>query len=160
MFEYKNKKLYPLQQALLLSLLTIGFATQVAAADDDFYNLSLAELGRIQIAIATGNDTPVERVPASASVISAAEIESMGARTLDEVLGSLAGFHVAPSVLSRLDIIYSVRGIHTGFNPQVLLLMNAIPVQFSLQGGRPTLFRLPISSVERIEVIRGPVIPW
>lgn len=140
--------------AILLASLIVSAGAR--ALPDDFYNLSLAELGQVEVAIATGNNTPLERVPASASVISSAEIESMGARTLDEVLDSLAGFHVTPSALSRMDIVYSVRGIHTGFNPQVLLLMNGVPVQFSLQGGRPTLLRLPVSSIARVEVIRGP----
>ncbi len=156
MYKCKHKLQYQLQQAGVFSLLVAGMGVQAAPPETDFYSLSLAELGQVQIAIATGNNTSLEHAPASASVISAAEIESMGARTLDEVIGSLAGFHVTPSALSRMDILYSVRGIHTGFNSQVLLLMNGVPVQFSLQGGRPTLFRFPVSSIDRIEVIRGP----
>jgi len=122
----------------------------------DVYNLSLAELGQVQISIATGNSTPLDKAPATASVIYAAEIRSMGARNLDDILETVPGLHVALSSLSRLDSVYSIRGIHTGFNPQVLLLLNGVPVQYSLQGGRPTLFRLPVASIERVEVIRGP----
>lgn len=122
----------------------------------DFYNLSLAELGQIEISIATGNSTPLDKAPATASVIYAAEINAMGARTLNDILETVPGLHVSLSSLSRLDSIYSMRGIHTGFNAQVLLLMNGVPVQYSLQGGRPTLFRLPVTSIDRIEVIRGP----
>lgn len=145
-----------------LALLPV-FITQVAHAatestlsPDDFYNLSLAELGQVEISIATGNSTPLDRVPAAATVITSSEIQSMGARNLNEVLGTVPGLHVALSSLSRLDSVYSIRGIHTGFNPQVLLMMNGIPVQYNVQGSRPTLFRLPITSIERIEVIRGP----
>lgn len=126
------------------------------AAAMDVYNLSLAELGQVQISIATGNSTSLDKAPATASVIYAAEIAAMGARNLDEILETVPGLHVALSSLSRLDSVYSIRGIHTGFNPQVLLLLNGVPVQFSLQGGRPTLFRLPVTSIERVEVIRGP----
>lgn len=122
----------------------------------DTYNLSLAELGQVQISIATGNSTPLDKAPATASVIYAADIAAMGARNLDEVLETLPGLHVSLSSLSRLDSVYSIRGIHTGFNPQVLLLMNGIPVENTVSGGRPVLFRLPVTSVERIEVIRGP----
>ena len=122
----------------------------------DVYNLTLAELGQVQISIATGNSTPLDKAPTTASVIYAAEIEAMGARTLDDVLETVPGLHVSPSSLSRLDSIYSMRGIHTGFNAQVLLLMNGVPLQSTLQGGHPTMFRLPASSIARIEVMRGP----
>src|SRR5690606_35059682 len=151
-------------QVLLAGVLIAGSALTLADDTDtphqsslsDFYNLSLAELGQIEISIATGNSTPLDKAPATASVIYAAEIEAMGARTLNDVLETVPGLHVSLSSLSRLDSVYSIRGIHTGFNPQVLLLMNGVPVQFSFQGGRPILFRLPTSSIDRVEVIRGP----
>lgn len=131
-------------------------ATESVSAPEDFYNLSLAELGQVEVSIATGNSTPLDRAPAVASVITASEIQAMGARNLNEILETVPGLHVGLSSLSRLDSVYSVRGIHTGFNPQVLLMMNGVPVQYNLQGGRPTLFRLPAANIARVEVIRGP----
>ena len=149
------------KQLLLLVLIcsastTYGVDAKQEIAFLDTYNLSLAELGQVQISIATGNSTPLDKAPATASVIYAADIAAMGARNLDEVLETLPGLHVSLSSLNRLDSVYSVRGIHTGFNPQVLLLMNGVPVENTVTGGRPILFRLPLSSVERVEVIRGP----
>lgn len=146
----------------LLALVFASWANNLCAetgdpaSSGDFYNLSLAELGQIEISIATGNSTPLDRAPATATVISASEIQAMGARNLNEVLETVPGLHVSLSSLSRLDSVYSIRGIHTGFNSQVLLLLNGIPVQYSLQGGRPTLFRLPVANIARVEVIRGP----
>lgn len=146
--------------ALALVPAVIGIAARAATepntSAEDFYNLSLAELAQVEISIATGNSTPLDRAPAAATVITASEIQAMGARNLNEVLETVPGLHVSLSSLSRLDSVYSIRGIHTGFNPQVLLMMNGIPVQYSLQGGRPTLFRLPVANIARIEVIRGP----
>ncbi|HOY24799.1 MAG TPA: Plug domain-containing protein, partial [Cellvibrio sp.] len=126
------------------------------AAPLDVYNLSLAELGQVQISIATGNSTSLDKAPATASVIYASQIEAMGARNLDEILASVPGLHVSLSSLSRLDSVYSIRGVHTGFNAQVLLLLNGVPVQSTLQGGHPTMFRLPSASIARVEVMRGP----
>ncbi len=131
-------------------------ASEPSSAPEDFYNLSLAELGQVEISIATGNSTPLDRAPAAATVITASEIQALGARNLNEVLETVPGLHVSLSSLSRLDSVYSIRGIHTGFNPQVLLMMNGVPVQYNVQGGRPTLFRLPVASIDRVEVIRGP----
>lgn len=125
---------------LFLALLGAAFTSAALADTDkqnspsDFYNLSLAELGQVEISIATGNSTPLDKAPATASVIYATEIEAMGARTLDDVLETVPGLHVSLSSLSRLDSVYSIRGIHTGFNPQVLtgLKLFAAQVQQSM----------------------------
>ena len=95
-------------------------ASESLSAPEDFYNLSLAELGQVEISIATGNSTPLDRAPASASVIRASEISAMGARNLNDVLASVPGLHVSVSSLSRLDSVYSIRGLHSGLNLHVL----------------------------------------
>lgn len=146
----------PLIAAALICSYSALAQSGAAAAPEDFYNLTLAELGQVEISIATGNSTPLDRAPAAATVITAGEIQAMGARNLNDVLETVPGLHVSLSSLSRLDSVYSIRGIHTGFNPQVLLMLNGIPVQYNVQGGRPTLFRLPVTSIQRVEVIRGP----
>ncbi len=140
---------------VLVSLPLFSFA-EASLTRDDFYNLPLDQLGKVEITTATGNSVPLDRAPATATVITAHEIQAMGARSLDEVLETVPGLHVSLSSLSRLDSVYSIRGIHTGLNPHVLLLMNGVPVQFSVQGGRPILFRYPAVNIARVEVIRGP----
>ncbi|WP_221251832.1 TonB-dependent receptor plug domain-containing protein [Desulfuromonas versatilis] len=108
------------------------------------------------VTIATGSRKPIYKAPAVATVITAEEIKAMGARSLDDVLETVAGIHVMPSSLSRLDSIYSIRGIQSGFNPHVLVLMNGTPFANVFNGGHPILFRLPVSAISRVEVIRGP----
>lgn len=108
------------------------------------------------LSTATGNLLPIHKAPAVATVITAEDIEAIGATNLDEVLETVPGLHVAPSPLSRLDSIYSIRGIHTSQNPQVLLLINGIPVSQLFSGGRPYTFKMPVADISRIEVIRGP----
>lgn len=107
------------------------------------------------VSIATGSSKPVYKAPAVASVITAEDISKMGARTLDEILETVPGLHVGLSNQGRLDSVYSIRGIHTSFNPQVLVLMNGIAFP-TISGGRPFQFRLPVSAIERVEIIRGP----
>jgi iron complex outermembrane receptor protein len=104
---------------------------------------------------ATGSLKPIHLAPSVASVITAEDIERLGATTLDEVLETVPGLHVTPS-FAHLDAIYSIRGIHTSLNPQVLVLLNGIPFTKTYNGTRPAGFRLPVSMISRIEVIRGP----
>lgn len=148
-------------------MICIGLATilllpgEASATSDAIEGLFTGDLQDLYgdeefVSIATGSSKPIYKAPAVASVITAKEIEAMGATTLNEVLERVPGLHVSLSTLSRLDSVYSIRGIHTGFNPHVLFLMNGIPVQELWTGAHPILFRLPVAAISRIEVIRGP----
>lgn len=139
----------------VLTPLAVSAKDLVAMADVD------AELSDLYgdeafITIATGSSKPVSRAPAVASLITARDIEEMGARTVMEALESVPGLHVSLSNLNRTRPIYSIRGIHTGHNPHVLFLLNGLPFPFSWSGGTPNLFRFPLENVSRIEVLRGP----
>lgn len=140
---------------ILLQTVFSSAASAKEATLDDYLNLSLAELGEVKVSIATGNGIAFDKTPATASVIYAPDIDAMGAKTLDDVLETVPGFHVSISTINRMDSVYSIRGMHTGFSPEVLLLLNGVPVQ-SIQGAKPILFRLPVAAIERVEVIRGP----
>jgi len=107
------------------------------------------------VSIATGTSKPLHRAPAVASVITADDIQKMGARTLDEALETVPGLHVSRS-FNRLNSLYSIRGIHTGNNPQVQLLLNGSQIVETTTGGRPATFSMPVTNIKRIEVIRGP----
>ena len=106
---------------------------------------------------ATGSLKPVVLAPSVATVISKEEIEAMGARSLNEVLETVPGLHVAPSSLvGPLFTNYSIRGILTALNPEVLLLINGIPIKENYSGNRSNRFTLPVAMISRVEVVRGP----
>lgn len=166
MQNYRMRKIADLRPSLFAPLLTaLSLLTSVAATasgstavvdSSQLFSLSLEELAKIKVAIATGTEQSLDLAPAVTSVITARDITALGARTLDEVLETVPGLHVSLSSVNRLDAVYSIRGIHTGFNPHVILMLDGNPVQWSLLGGRPFLYRLPTAHIARIEVIRGP----
>jgi len=126
--------------------------TQADEHEDDLLSLySEDEL----ISIATGTEKQIRFAPAVASVLTAQDIARSGARTLDEALEMVPGLHVSAS-FNRQDAIYSIRGIHTGQNPQVLLLIDGVRMQQVFSGARPYNYEMPVNNIERIEVIRGP----
>ncbi len=164
-----SKKLLARGGALLLALAINGNLAEPAAAateaekleevremfsskfqEEDYYRTDRLLL------TATGNLQSLHRAPAVASVITAEEIEQMGATSLDEVLESVPGLHVGISTKNRMAPLYSIRGIHTSINPQVLLMVNGLPVTYTYTGGRPETFKMPMTAVSRVEVIRGP----
>jgi iron complex outermembrane receptor protein len=133
--------------ALLVWLAGVSYAADedllLSFGDEDF------------VSIATGQKQAVSEAPAVATVITASEIEAMGAANLDQVLETVPGLHVALSSY-RFSPIYSMRGIHTDKNPQVLMLVNGTPITQLYFGDRGAKNTLPVSNIARIEVIRGP----
>lgn len=107
------------------------------------------------LSIATGTLKPMHWSPAAATVITAQEIKAMGARTLSEALAYVPGLHVSIS-FNRFSKIYSIRGIHTHLNPQVLFLINGNPATDIITGSRYGAFRMSTAHISRIEVLRGP----
>jgi len=108
------------------------------------------------ISIATGSYQPIAKAPAVASIITAEDIRKMGATDLNHVLETVPGLHVATSYFGSTPI-FTIRGVYASFNPQVLLLINGIPLQ-SIHGGNRHMVwgGMPVEAIERIEVIRGP----
>jgi iron complex outermembrane receptor protein len=121
------------------------------------YNYSLQQLLSIQtLSIATGTSTTVNQAPAVASIITAADIQAMGATQLHEVLEQVPGLHIMPSRLSRLDTMFEIRGIQGGQNATILLLLDGIEIKNTHSGGLPFTFKFPLTNVKQIEVLRGP----
>jgi iron complex outermembrane receptor protein len=108
------------------------------------------------ISIATGVDQPLHKAPAVVSVITAKDIERMGATDIDEALEAVPGLHVSRDA-KAYNPLYLFRGISSAQNPQVLMLINGIPITNLFQGDRNLVWGgMPIQAVSKIEVIRGP----
>lgn len=125
-------------------------------ANDGLWDMSLEELGKIRVTtLASGTATPLDKAAAIATVITAEDIEAMGARDLDEVLETVPALHVGK--LAFTPPKYNIRGITSTHTPQTLMMINGIPIS-SLYIGHPSLAwgGFPIQAISKIEVIRGP----
>jgi iron complex outermembrane receptor protein len=144
------------RQALcsFLALALINVAAAQATSEED--DLALAYGDKSFVSIATGAQQPITRAPAVATVITSHDIEAMGAIDLDQVLESVPGLHVSVSS-QAFNPLYSFRGIVTGYNAQVLMLVNGIPITNVFTGNRSQVWGgMPVENIARIEVIRGP----
>ncbi len=139
----------------LLALQVLLAAAPVRA--DNLWDLSLADLGSIRVTtLASGTQTPLDKAAAIATVITAEDIEAIGATDIDQVLETVPGLHI-----TRSDQAYSpkfvIRGITSTYNAQALMLINGIPVSSLFLGNRSNIWAgMPVKAVSRIEVIRGP----
>jgi len=138
---------------LLAAFLATSAQAELQSEEED---LALAYGDKSFISIASGSRQPIARAPSVASVITAEDIAAIGAADLDEVLETVPGLHVARSVLGY-NPIYTIRGISTQYNPQVLMLVNGIPITGVTFGDRSIVWGgMPVEHIARIEVIRGP----
>ena len=130
--------------ARTLASLGVLLSTAAAVAQDldEEEDLALIYGDEESVSIATGSSKPIRLAPSVASVITAKEIRALGATHLEEVLETVPGLHVSRSS-NRLNALYSIRGIHTDENPQVLMLKDGVPLTELFTGGRAPTFRLP-----------------
>ena len=139
----------------ICALLTCAWAG-IASAQMEDEDLALVYDDKPFITIATGSRIPVTRAPAVATVITAEDIQTIGAVDLDQVLETVPGLHVARSTQTNFPV-YVIRGVHSDTNPQVLMLINGIPMTTVFAGNRGNVWGgMPLENVARIEVIRGP----
>jgi len=142
---------YSVCALLCLGGLFHGSGVQADEPQDIDFSLESAYFSTI----ASGHLEAVRKAPGVVTVITADEIQAMGATHLDEVLQSVPGLHVFPSDLNRLDPVYSIRGIHSGFSPHVLVLFNGMEMKNAYNGGLASAFRMPLNGIERVEIIKG-----
>jgi len=138
--------------AALLALLPAAVLAQPSPEEE------LEELygGEEFVRIATGVAQPVSKAPAVASIITADDIRNMGATDIDEVLETVPGLHVVHSALGY-NPIYVFRGMYSDANPQVMMLINGIPLTNLYGGDRNQGWGgMPVEAISRIEVVRGP----
>ncbi|HVK93829.1 MAG TPA: TonB-dependent receptor [Noviherbaspirillum sp.] len=148
-----TRRLQAFALSAAVALLSAGVASAQQSDEED---LMLSYGDKSSISIATGSQQTLSRAPAVASVITAQDILAMGATDLDQVLASVPGLHVSVASLGN-NPIYSFRGIFTNYNPQVLMLVNGIPITNVFLGNRSIVWGgMPLENVARIEVIRGP----
>jgi len=147
--------LYPLIGLLLSATPIAQLGAQPLAEDDEEALLDLYG-DEDTISIATGVRQSIAQAPAVASVITAKDIEAMGATDIDDVLETVPGLHVSARAFGY-GPVYVFRGVRAEYNPQVLMLINGIPVSNLFNGDRSLIWGgMPVNAIARVEVIRGP----
>lgn len=157
-----TKFTFPLKLAIGTVLFSCLLATTTASAAqqntsvEDLLNMEIEDLMKVKIVtIATGAKQTLAQAPAVATVITADDIEAIGATDLDDVLETVPGLHVGRSTL--YNPIYTLRGIYSSYNPEILVLVNGNPINTLYTGGRTLLWGgMPVNAIARIEIIKGP----
>ena len=139
---------------LILSIPLLIFWDWAHAKDapdeiDSFYAAASEETS-----LATGYALPTARAPAITTVITAQQIEKLGAVTVADVLRNTPGIYVTTA--RGINDVFVIRGFFDEYNSYVLLLLNGIPINNVVNSGRPQAWRMPVHNISRIEIMRGP----
>ncbi|MGA9980085.1 MAG: TonB-dependent receptor plug domain-containing protein, partial [Candidatus Sulfotelmatobacter sp.] len=151
------------QRAVLIIMLVLSglvnhsFAAPQAdqANGEPLQQLSLAELGNVEVTTASKEPEVVWKTPAAVFVITQDDIRRSGATSIPEVLRLAPGVEVAQIDSDHWSV--GIRGFAAGLSSKLLVLIDGRSVYSPLYAG---VFwqaqATPLKDIERIEVIRGP----
>ena len=143
---------------LLLLLVNQSWASPSSerqALDDPLKQLSLAQLGNIEVTTASKEPEEVWKTPAAIYVITQEDIRRSGATSIPEVLRLAPGVEVAQVDSDHWSV--SIRGFGSVLASKLLVLIDGRSVYTPLFAGVYWQVQAtPLEDIERIEVIRGP----
>jgi len=119
--------------------------------------MSLEELLAVQVTTASCNPQTTTDAPASITVFTRSEIERMGLTTLAQLLNLVPGVQAMfESQEGRTNLLLG-RGTPESYGQSFLLLLDGQRMNEHYTGGFTLANRVvPLSNVDRVEVIRGP----
>src|SRR5208282_841715 len=128
---------------------------QDQASGEPLKQLSLAELGNVEVTTASKEPEEVWKTPAAIFVITQEDIRRSGATSIPEVLRMAPGVEVAQVDSDHWSI--AIRGFAGQFSKSLLVLIDGRSVYTPLFSGVYwDVQNLMLEDVERVEVIRGP----
>lgn len=122
--------------------------------DGDLYEMDLSALLNMEVSTVSKKAQNINEAPAIIEAYTAEQIEEMGFENLYELLGSIAGIEIMETYYGYTDVQF--RGIlQSHYNNKANLLLNGQPL-FDQVVSCYYLEQIPMASIQRIEIIRGP----
>ncbi len=133
-----------------------GPEQDVEAAIDEEFKWLQEEAEAQFVTVATKTKMTAQEAPSIVSVITTEEIRNMGARGIVDVLRTVPGFDLTHALITPGNQI-SIRGMRSSsWNDKIKIMINGHSMQVFF--GEPYVHfdLLPIGSISKIEIIRGP----
>lgn len=157
----KAEHIMKLENSVCASLCVLIFSTPALSIGQTIspYNIkslidmSLEELMQVEVVTTSRRPTRLQHVAENISIITAEDIRSMNAHSVNEILDIITGYR------------NGYRGAHIGGNASfhihasnyehVLLLLDNVRLN-DVDAGYPDAVGVPVQIIERIEVVKGP----
>lgn len=159
---YKSRRVTwrHLLSAVLLVLVLISSSPHLAQAQanpDDYFSMNLTELLTVEVTTAAKQEQKISDIPASVIIITRDEIALKGYRNLTDILKNIPGFYVIETDSYYGDPV-GVRGYWTDTGRNIKFLVNGDDMVGDWNNNYRSIGRdVPVSAIERIELIRGPM---
>jgi vitamin B12 transporter len=134
------------------ALLACLHSPALAATDDDLQTLEMFYEGKDLIVSATRNPQPLSQTAENITVITASEIEIMGAHTLPEVLNNVAGIQISDRGSLGTFASFSIQGADL---EHILVMLDGVTLNF-LGAALADIAPIPVQNIARIEIVKGP----
>ncbi|WP_164012829.1 TonB-dependent receptor plug domain-containing protein [Pyxidicoccus trucidator] len=119
--------------------------------------LPLEELMQVEIVTPTKQPQKLEQAPAIVSVITREELATWGYRSVAEALEHVPGFYIIRDFVTPNLGVRGLSSGHRAYNRIIKVLINGQPTTFRADGTNFLgLEFIPMRTIERIEVVRGP----
>lgn len=143
---------------IFLPSIVLGAETDNNLSFEDLFAMSLQDLSKVRVSTVSKRDESFLESPGITTVITAAEIKAFGATNVKDVLLRIPNFYMFDSSTFTASGVTMRAGATQHLNNHVLYLINGRPLRESQNGGWHTDINLllPVNSLERIEVVRGP----
>ena len=128
-------------------------ADAAAPQASNLMDMSLDDLSKVQVNIASVTSKPIREQPAIVSVITENEIHASGARDLMDVLSLVPGFSFGEDCNSAVGAGF--RGFWA-YEGKILVLLDGIEVNEGLYGCVMMGDHYSAEQIKQIEIIRGP----
>ncbi len=123
--------------------------------EDKLTSLELESLMELSISALSKHQEKVSKAPAAVFVLTSRDIEQSAATTLIDVFRLIPGMNVARVNSTTSNV--SIRGFNTTFAWNMLVLVDGRSIYSPLyQGVFWEQHLIPLASIDRIEVVRGP----
>ena len=143
-------------ESVLFALALLGAQAQsTQSTQTDLTSLQIEDLMNVDVTSASKKEQKMSRVPAAIFVITQEDIRRSGATNIPDLLRMVPGLEVAQITPSVWAI--SARGFNSQYSNKLLVLIDGRTVYTPLFSGVYWDAQdVPLDSIERIEVIRGP----
>jgi iron complex outermembrane receptor protein len=139
----------------LFAVIALGQTTIASDGQAPLKNLSLEQLGNVEITITSKEPVPAWRTAAATYVVTQEDIRRSGATSVADALRLVPGVQV--SRISSTTWAIGVRGLHSDFSKSVLVLIDGRSVYTPLSAGVFwDIQDVILEDIDRIEVTRGP----
>ncbi|NND35989.1 MAG: TonB-dependent receptor, partial [Gammaproteobacteria bacterium] len=150
---FRSRLVASLLSAFLTMQVMVAHAT--SSETEELIGLSLEELLQVQVTTLSRKPQTFSGSPAAVFVVTQADIQKSGARTIPDILRMVPGVQVAQADASTWAV--TARGSNGIFAGKLLVLQDGRSLYGPMYSGvRWDAQDTDLSSIDRIEVIRGP----